>query len=667
MFHLSVEAHGYKPVVLTVCMMAFNTKTPLKRGGSSVGRARRSQCRGQGFDPPSLHQSSKFLRNFKLCFEISTLEIAIGTQNWYTMGMGDVAKNFNLIQIGNKWHYRRRVPKDLSVAFENKTFIKYALKTSDLKEARQFRDIEEVKWNEKFNKLRAGATDSAKLPIQSLGNEEAKELIREYVARELKRFTRSIENHPPSTAEMRKEKLMDEAFVLDNLKSETSYADEWISTAWNRLEAQATAQKVAITANESVVSHLLRALIEIANVKFGLLNHDYSKTYIDPAFSPQAPVLHRFKKLADLYIEKYKETAKLNDRTPKAVDKVIQNVSLIVELVGVNTPVSSLDFDMLETLRFKLAQVPTNYKKVFKGKSIDEAILLGTKAKVKVLSHKSQRQYLGAFQHILKLAVAKRWLQSLPQVELKPVTEQKIKDKDKKEAFTVAQLKTFFGGTFYKAVAAGEVKLRMKPDFEWRFWFPIIALYSGMRGNEIALLLTLDIQQTEKGTDYFEVTDEASVLDGIVLLKSVKTGTSVRKIPIHRAIIELGFLDFVARRRLESGNARLFDQLKPDKYGNMFTYAGRRFNESFLPKEMGISDRQSFHCFRHSFRNALRQTNASPDTLQALGAWDQGSLTSSDYGELSQPDQQKQFIEGVVYGDLDLSYLKSVSWADNNK
>jgi hypothetical protein len=397
--------------------------------------------------------------------------------------MGDVAKNFNLIQIGNKWHYRRRVPKDLSAAFESKTFIKYARKTSDIKEARQLRDIEEVKWNEKFNKLRAGATDDAKLPIQSLGNEEAKELIREYVARELKRFTASIENHPPSTAEVRKEKLMDEAFVLENLKSETRHADEWISTAWNRLEAQATSQKVAITANESVVSHLLRALIEIANVKFNLLNHDYSKTHIDPAFSPQATVLHRFRKLADLYIEKYKETAKLNDRTPKAVDKVIQNVSLIVELVGVNTPVSSLDFDALEKLRFKLAHVPTNYKKVFKGKSIDEAITLGTKVKANTLSHKSQRQYLGALQHLLKLAVVKKWLPSLPHAEMKPVTEQKVKDKDKKVAFTVAQLKTFFGGSFYKAVAAGEVELKYRPDFEWRFWFPIIALYSGMRGN----------------------------------------------------------------------------------------------------------------------------------------------------------------------------------------
>ena len=191
-------------------------------------------------------------------------------------------------------------------------------------------------------------------------------------------------------------------------------------------------------------------------------------------------------------------------------------------------------------------------------------------------------------------------------------------------------------------------------DFEWRYWLPLLALFSGMRGNEISLLLTSDIQKTEKGIYFFNITDEGA--------KSVKTSTSIRKIPIHDDIIALGFLDFVANRRSESGNAKLFDRLKSDKYDNWFAYAGRRFNESFLPKEMGHLERQSFHSFRHTFRDALRKTNASPDTLQALGAWDQGSLTSSNYGELSQPDQQKQFIDGVKFGDLDLSYLTNLNW-----
>jgi hypothetical protein len=135
--------------------------------------------------------------------------------------MSDVAKNFNLIQIGSKWHYRRRVPKGLKAAFKSKAVIKYAFKTSDLNEARQRRDIGEVKWNEKFNRLRARSTENAQLPIQALGNEEAKELIRDYVVRELKPFSASVENNPPSDSVEREDMVMEEEFILQNLKLET--------------------------------------------------------------------------------------------------------------------------------------------------------------------------------------------------------------------------------------------------------------------------------------------------------------------------------------------------------------------------------------------------------------------------------------------------------------
>ena len=145
--------------------------------------------------------------------------------------------------------------------------------------------------------MREGAVDTSQLPIQTLGNEEAKDLIRDRVAHELKRFTASVENNPPSAASKRNEMVMDQAFELQNLKSETRYADEWINSAWMRLEAQAASQKLSITANETVILHLLRTLIEISNVKIGFLNHDYSHTHIDPAFSPQAPATHKYKRL----------------------------------------------------------------------------------------------------------------------------------------------------------------------------------------------------------------------------------------------------------------------------------------------------------------------------------------------------------------------------------
>jgi integrase len=282
------------------------------------------------------------------------------------------------------------------------------------------------------------------------------------------------------------------------------------------------------------------------------------------------------------------------------------------------------------------------------------------------LAFKTQRQYLGALANVLKRGKAKKWLTDVP-VDLKPIAEDKTADKDKRQSFSVDQLKSFFAGPFYASVMKGDEAVKARAGFVWRYWLPILALYSGMRGNEICQMLTTDVKKTGAGTWYFHITETAEEdvgKAGVALSKTVKTETSKRKIPIHSVIEQLGFLDLVAQRKEKSGVDRIFAGIKPDKYGNLFSYPSKRFNDSFLLKEMSPprSKRQSFHSFRHTWRNAMRQTNASPDTLQALGAWEQGGLTSDDYGELSQPDHQRQFIEAVKFGDLDLSQLQTVSW-----
>jgi integrase len=116
----------------------------------------------------------------------------------------------------------------------------------------------------------------------------------------------------------------------------------------------------------------------------------------------------------------------------------------------------------------------------------------------------------------------------------------------------------------------------------------------------------------------------------------------------------MGFLELV---KGQTSNARLFAGLKPDKYGNLAAYALRRFRETFLPEATAVEDRQSFYSFRHSFRDALRRIDAQPATLQALGGWHQGTLTSDNYGDQSDPDYQVQFMKMVSFPGLDLSYL----------
>jgi integrase len=127
-------------------------------------------------------------------------------------------------------------------------------------------------------------------------------------------------------------------------------------------------------------------------------------------------------------------------------------------------------------------------------------------------------------------------------------------------------------------------------------------------------------------------------------------------VPVHPVLIGMGLLQFLADRR-KAGAGPLFPHLTPNKYGNLAWYPLKMFNESFLPKAIATTGRQSFYSFRHSFRDELRRIGAPPDALQALGGWSQGKLTSDDYGDKSNPDYQLNYVKQIAFPGLDLSHL----------
>ena len=216
------------------------------------------------------------------------------------------------------------------------------------------------------------------------------------------------------------------------------------------------------------------------------------------------------------------------------------------------------------------------------------------------------------------------------------------------------QLKVLFEGKFYRDCSHTIPPYRCDKD-GWRFWLPLICLFMGIRPNEACQMRTSDLKRTELGTWYADLVETADDDEGVI--KTIKTETSRRKVPIHPELICIGLVEFaLARHRMDRG-AMLFGGLKADEYGNFAKYALRRFREQYFPKEMALGPRQSFYSLRHCFRDALRRIDAPPDALQALGGWSQGSRVSDNYGDRSNPDYQIRFMSQVSFPGLDLSHL----------
>jgi len=96
-------------------------------------------------------------------------------------------------------------------------------------------------------------------------------------------------------------------------------------------------------------------------------------------------------------------------------------------------------------------------------------------------------------------------------------------------------------------------------------WIPRLALYTGARANELCGLLTRDVKQID-GV-WCPVVEDSEV-------RTLKTASSTRRIPVHPELIRLGFLDFVERQRA-ARQARLLPELTVGKYGSASRIASR--------------------------------------------------------------------------------------------
>lgn len=100
--------------------------------------------------------------------------------------------------------------------------------------------------------------------------------------------------------------------------------------------------------------------------------------------------------------------------------------------------------------------------------------------------------------------------------------------------------------------------------------------------------------------------------------KSVKSIAGLRKVPLHSDLIELGFLDFAAKRaKQDKPNVRLFSEIPFGVDGQASTEYSKVFGR--LMDKVGLKDPQLvFHSWRHGVEDALRDAGCQPYTIDRI-------------------------------------------------
>jgi integrase len=167
----------------------------------------------------------------------------------------------------------------------------------------------------------------------------------------------------------------------------------------------------------------------------------------------------------------------------------------------------------------------------------------------------------------------------------------------------------FRGRLIRDDIAAGEAQK----------WVPVLAVFTGARLEELAQLAVTDI----KIEDAIHFVHFQERYDGVDpgFRRSLKNASSHRRVPIHSALIGLGFLDFVQQQR-SNGHVHLFPQMKWDeRKKNDKTYkVSQRFTNwwSEYSRTIVTDPQKSFHSFRHTVTERLRNAGVEEALNDAL-------------------------------------------------
>jgi len=285
-----------------------------------------------------------------------------------------------------------------------------------------------------------------------------------------------------------------------------------------------------------------------------------------------------------------------------------------------------------------LRRLPANVskKKKLRGMKPRRAATEAKKLGMPAMNVATANAYVGKMSALFKWATREGLADSNPAEGLLLPTDTHARDA--RHPFALGQLNRIFGADVYDA-----------PKAAWgaRQWAPLIALYSGLRLNEICTLRCDDIDERD-GVRLIRVRPDEEGR------KKLKSKAARRAVPVHPTLAKIGFLDFVARQCADG--EVLFPDLKPDKRG----YYSDGFQKWFRRQLIQIgakAPRTSFHSFRHNFRDGLREADVSRDAVLSLGGW-AGGIEETYGGGLKATTLARE-IAKVKYPGLDLRHLQA--------
>ncbi|MBX3491807.1 MAG: tyrosine-type recombinase/integrase [Parvibaculum sp.] len=564
-----------------------------------------------------------------------------------------MAKHPWLFRRGDRYYLRARIPIDLVASYQ-KSEIKRSLGTADRREAEKRVRIESAKVEREFEDRRR-ALETRNQPIETVPSYILDSIVQEWLSEHLRKMEANDETFMATKEELAEWRTTAEQDVseLQNalVRRDTSLV---YSEAKELLVSRKIGPETDRTAFRRFCLLLLRARLFAAQKGLQELQGAHPASLPVPSFNAQGVrvqgaqigngaerTLKASVTLGEL-IKRHAEDPRRKDLSPKTIIGYRIVLKTLEEVFSRDKPIREISKDDCREVFKLLERLPVNASKLYPGMTVREWAALED---AKRISAKTVATHMGNLSALFRFAVDEGLLERNPASKIYSIPKGA---RGKRKPFSADQLNRIFRhAPFHRPF----VQCNSKRDETkaHQFWAPLLALWTGMRANEILQLGTADVR----------------VVSGIAVIRvafdetrddmRLKSEGATRIIPIHPELERLGFLKF-AQAQQDSKNQLLFPETRLDAHG----YRSDDFSKWFA-RHLKAADakeaRTSFHSFRHNFRDALRNAGVPQERSRRLGGWAGDGSADEGYGDGFSAAELHKEICKIAYPGIDLSHL----------
>jgi integrase len=399
-------------------------------------------------------------------------------------------------------------------------------------------------------------------------------------------------------------------------------------------------QDISITTNEekALSVKLTNAYKTLIEVESALAQGDWTpleslKDRVSRAL--QSPY-NNFKNVLDDYkVYYYADKSNVKDGTKNDMEVECR---VLLEIIG-NISIDAVNtLATLTKLKTVLLKYPKNKVQRYGERSIHS--ILKTEKGYEIISPKTANEYLKRLNAVMNFAIQGKLLSSANvvssdkyfKINSLPGEERKEYDKQDLERLVDALCtKPLYG---------------YKPNKNCRFWIILIAVFHGFRLSNITGL-------TKKHIIFF---DEMFCFDLNEFGRAgVKTKNTAKIVPIHWALIAIGFLDWVDRQK---GEKLFLDSA--DQFSDWYNRREERCH-GFESKYVTDDPKKCLYSIRHNFAAELYEANVDMKAIkEAMGhAPDKKDVTRARYLKRTVAVQLRDALDKMRLDGIDLDRLEA--------